>query len=177
MENRISIQSIIKKSKTSPFVLGCSMEMGYGPGIPILQIRNDSLCLLVPYLKYKATGKVDETRVYPIRYTVCLCLPKGTPVGYEDLSYDPRFEKSDLTKPVGLFRHESIKHLNKKEYALKQAQLYEQYDKVANMLLFDAPYTEEDEEEMSELLRLLVAPELLPIYRALDPNFYAKYLG
>lgn len=177
MENQISIRSIIKKTKTIPFVLGCNMEMGYGPGLPMLQIRSGNLCLLIPYLKYKTTGKVDRTLVYPIRYTVCVRLPDGKPVGFEDLTCDPRFELTDLSKPVGLFRHESIKNLSKKEYSLKEKQLYELYDKVANMLLYDAPYNEEDEAAMSGLLRLLITPELLPMYRALDRSFYDKYLG
>ena len=152
MENRICIKRLIKDAKTSPFALGCAMEIGYGPGLPILQ-------------------------VYPIRYTLCLTLPEGSPIGFEDLSFDPRFQRADLSRPVGLFRHEAIRQYGKKEYAEKQNQLYDLYDKTANMLVYDTPYTEEDEAAMSELLRLLVTPELLPIYRALDPDFYSKYLG
>lgn len=177
MENRICIKRLIKDTKTSPFALGCAMELGYGPGLPILQIKNGRLCLLIPYLKYQVTGKVDRTLVYPIRYTLCLTLPEGSPIGFEDLSFDPRFQRADLSRPVGLFRHEAIRQYGKKEYAEKQNQLYDLYDKAANMLVYDTPYTEEDEAAMSELLRLLVTPELFPIYRALDPDFYGKYLG
>ncbi len=177
MENRISVRTQIKEIKTSPFALGCKMELGYGPGLPILQIRSGCLCLLVPYLKYRVTGKVDQTLVYPIRYTICLRLPDGAPVGFEDLAFDPRFEHADLSKPVGLFRHESIKGLNKGEYARRKDQLYDLYDKVANMLLYGTAYDEKDEAAMSGLLRMLITPELLPIYRALDRSFYDKYLG
>lgn len=176
MEKRISVKNQIKETKTSPFALGCQMEMGYGPGLPILQIRNGRLCLLIPYLKYQVTGEVDRTLVYPIRYTICVCLPEGAPVGFEDLALDPRFERTDLSKPVGLFRHESIRTLGKKEYDEKQDQLYDLYDKVANMLIYGTPYTVEEDAAMGELLRLLITPELLPIYKALDPSFYDKYL-
>lgn len=177
MEEHISTEKVIKETKTSPFLLGCGMEMGYGPGLPILQIRNGRLCLLIPYLKYRVTGKVDRTLVYPIRYTVCVSLPEGSPVGFENLDFSPRFQRTDLTKPVGIFRHAGIRHLGKREYRQKQDQLYELYDKTANMLLYGTSYTGEDEAAMGELLRLLITPELLPIYRALDPDFYAKYLG
>ena len=51
------------------------------------------------------------------------------------------------------------------------------YDKVANALLYDAPYTEEDDAKMRSLLQKLCEPSLLPFYKALDGDFYNKYLA
>lgn len=177
MENKqISVKKLIKEIKTSEFVLGCKMEVGYSAGLPILQIKNGILCLTVPYLKYRMTGAVDKTLVYPVRYTVTVALPGEDPVGFSDLSVNPVFEKVDFSKPVGTFRHDSIKQYSKDQYFALKDELYSLYDKTASALLYNAPYAEGDEKRMSELLRLLVEPSLLPIYRALDIDFYNKYL-
>ena len=177
MENKISIQSIIKELKTNDFVLNCAMPMGYVAGLPILQIANEQLCLKVPYLKYRVTGEVDKTLVYPIRYTVTLVLPEKRVSGFQDLSLDSAFAAVDFGAPIGLFRHEAIRNLNKAEYNALRDELFAQYDKVVDALLNDAEYGEDDEIRMRELLQQLLEPSLLPIYKALDADFFEKYLN
>lgn len=177
MENKISVKDVLKELKTSAFVLNCEMPMGYTAGLPILQIRNEQLCLLAPFLKYRVTGQVDKTLVYPIRYTVTVVLPEKKVVDYSDLSFQAQYQNVDFTAPVGLFRHEAVKNLTKQEYQQLREELLEQYDKVANALLYGSDYCAEDEQRMRQLLRTLVEPSLLPIYKALDEDFYAKYLA
>lgn len=176
MENKMSIQNIIRNFKTSDFMLSCQLPMGYVAGYPVLQIKNGSLCLLIPFLKYKGTGKVDKTLVYPIRYTVCMELPEEKVVSYSDLAYAKCFEKVDFTRPIGLFRHESIKNLNKAQYKEKRTELYDMYDKLAESLVYGAEFTQEDDEKMKELLRMMIEPSQYQIYRVLDQEFYNKYL-
>lgn len=177
MDNHaISVKEILKELGTSGFIMNCRMPMGYAAGFPILQIKNQSLCLLVPYFKVRTTGEVDKTQVFPIRYTVTLELPKGAVVKYEDLSFHPAFGKIDFSKPVGYFRHDSIKQYNKRQYAEKKEELLSFYDKVINALLFGTEYTKADEEELRRLLQIMLEPSLLPQYRALDKDFYHKYL-
>lgn len=177
MENKICIKDILNGLKTDEFVLNSRLPSGYGYGYPILQVRNDYLCMVVPYLRYKTTGVVDRTLVFPIRNTFTISLPDKRFIGFEDLRYNPRFAKVDFSMPIGLFRHESIKNLSKKEYEAKREELYAQYDKLINALLFDGEYSEEDGESMKQLLKLLVEPSLYPIYKALDADFYNKYLA
>lgn len=177
MDNRISIEKIIKEIKTSDFVLNCKMPMGYSAGLPVLQIKNGSLCLMIPYLKYKVTGEVDKTLVFPIRYTVSLELPEQNIIGFADLSFDKNFEKLDFAKPIGLFRHNSIKAFSKAEYQSKRSELFALYNKLANALVYGEEFTDADDIKMRELLRLLVEPSLNPIYKALDKDFYNKYLA
>ena len=177
MKKEISLKSIIKELRTSDFVLGCRMPIGYSAGLPVLQIKNGGLCLLVPYLKYKVTGEVDKTLVFPIRYTVTVELPQGTPVAFEDLSFNARFKKVDFSRPVGLFRHDSIKQYSKQEYHALRDELLTMYDKVVDALLYSSEYAEADDIRMKELLHILPEPSLLPIYKALDSDFYAKYMA
>lgn len=176
MNNKVVVKDILKKMKNNDFVLNCLMPMGYSYGLPILQIRNERLCLAIPYLKYKATGEVDKTLVYPIHYEVTVALPVVKPVEFIDLQYDERFAKIDFSAPIGYFRHEAIKHLSKKEYEAARDELFACYDKVIDALLNGTDYSEADETRMKELIQMLVEPCTLPIYKALDEDFYNKYM-
>ena len=169
------IAAVLQSLKTNPFVLHAEMPMHYVPGLPMLQILNDQLCLCVPFLQYRPTGQVDRTLVYPIRYTVTLSVPEFKPRAFMDLSVDPRFANVDFNKPVGTFRHDAIKHLNKQEYDALRSELLQQYDKVIQALLLGTGYEEQDEETMCRLMQQIAEPGLYPIYRVLDADFYNKY--
>ena len=119
----------------------------------------------------------DKTQVYPIRFALTLVLPEKRMVEYKDLSVTPGFETVRYDTPVGYFRHEAIRDMSKAQYNAARAELFAEYDKVANALLYDAPYTEEDEAKMRSLLQKLCEPSLLPFYKALDGDFYNKYLA
>lgn len=176
MEKTISVKEVLKNLKKNEFIMNIRMPMGYAPGLPILQIRNNYLCMLVPYFKTHMTGEVDKTRVFPIRYAITLELPEEKIIKYEDLSFHPAFEKVDFSRPVGYFRHDAIKQYNKKQYMEKKEELLSLYSKVANKLLFGSELIREDEERMKELLQILIEPSLLPQYRVMDKDFYHKYL-
>lgn len=169
-------KEVLSGLKKSNFVHICSLPMGYVHGLPILHIKNDRLCMTVPYLKYKITGEIDKTYVYPIKFTVTVSLPENKIIAFRDLEFEPAFKNVDFFKPVGLFRHDAIKHLTKKEYAVKKDELFSQYDRVINSLLYSGEYSVTDEQKMSELIQLLIEPSLKPIYKVLDSDFYNKYI-
>lgn len=175
MEKRVKVTDIIRGLKTDPFVLNCNMAMGYVAGLPILHIRNQELCMTIPFLKYRVTGFVDKTQVYPIRYTVTMVLPERQFVEFKNLAYQPGFGESDFTKPVGLFRHEAVKNLTKQEYMQAREELMGLYDKVIGVLLYDEDYNAQDEKRMRQLMQMMIEPSLLPAYKALDEDFYNKY--
>lgn len=176
MTNQINVKDILRGTKSDSFILNCNMPMGYSAGLPILHIRNEELCLTIPFLKYRVTGQVDKTLVYPIRYTTTMLLPEKTFIEFRNLAYQPRFQKVDFSKPVGLFRHEAVKHLTKQEYQSARDELLGLYDKVIRALLYGEEYGAQEEQRMKQLLQMLVEPSLLPIYKALDGDFYNKYL-
>lgn len=173
----ISVEALLRKIEKDAFCLAARMPMEYTYNFPILQIRKDRLCLLIPYSKYEITGEVDKTYVYPIRYTNTVLIPGGFPIEHRSLEYELEYSKIDFNKPIGLFRHDAIKHLNKKQYKEKRAELFACYDKTVAAILYDEEYSMKDEEKMRELLKLLVEPSQLPIYKALDEDFYNKYLA
>ena len=173
----ININKFLKEAKTSDFQLNCGMPLGYVTGFPIISAVGKKLCLKVPFLKYKVTGEVDKTLVYPVKYVITYSLPDMKPVCFEDLSYNKAFSKIDFSQPIGFFRHDAIKNLNKAAYKEKKEELIGMYDKLASALINNTPYTREDEAEFRNLLSIMLEPSVKPIYKSLDGKFYDKFLA
>lgn len=177
MNNGFSIEAIIKGLKANKCIQYSNFELGYVSGLPILSIMNGNLCMKVPYIKYKMTGEVDKTYVYPTRYVVTVSLPEGTIVGIEDLSYNKAFANIEFNSPVGLFRHDAIKNLEKKAYNGLRSALYEEYDKIVKHLAYQVPYSVTDESHFKALLNVILEPSLIPFYTAIDSQFANKYIA
>lgn len=176
MNNSISVKTLLRQIRCSEFVNACQMPMGYVEGYPMFHRVNGKVYLVIPFLRFKVTGEVDKTLVYPIRYTVTAELPTGRITSFQDLSADSRFRKVDFDKPIGLFRHDAIKDLTKQEFAAVKDELYGAYDAVLASLLAGQEPAEEAVKAMAELLSRLAEPCEKPIYQALDSNFSAKFL-
>lgn len=176
MYSAFSSESLIKSLKTNSFLLHSNMPMGYVPGLPILCILNGNLCMKVPFLKYKVTGEVDHTFVYPVRFVATVLIPEGVIASFEDLSLNPAFAQVAFSEPAGTFRHEAIKALNKPAYENMRSSLYQEYDKIVNSLILGKEYPASDEAVFKKLLNTLLEPCLRPFYRVIDPFFSNKYL-
>lgn len=174
--NVISVNELIKKVRISNFLQECLLPMGYAEGYPMVRVCKGEGYVIIPFLRYKATGKVDKTLVYPIRAAITVRARDGKIVGYQDLTADARFAKVDFEKPIGLFRHESIRSWNKKTFMENKSKLYGMYDNLLAAIAEGKDQSEADCKEMAQLLQTMVEPCQLPIYRALDQNFYNRYL-
>ena len=173
--NDINIAKFIKKEKTSAFCLGCSLPIGYVADLPIIGVVSGKLCLKVPYLKYKITGEIDKTLVFPVKYVLTYSLPDLKPIGFEDLAFNPAFRKVDFNKPIGFFRHEAIKALSKAEYQKSRSELLSMYDNVIKAILTKTPY--KGTSAFKKLLNTMLEPSVKPIYKALDKKFYDNFLA
>ena len=176
MSDNFSLSDFLRELKSSDFVLGCEMPMGYTPGLPTLLIKNDALIIQIPYLKYQTTGETDKTLVFPVRYVIELTLPDLKFINYKDLMFDSAYQTIDFSRPIGLFRHDTIKNLNKREYKAKKEELFKCYDEVVDYLLNDGEYTDSDENHFKELFSLMLEPSLYKMYRVLNKDFCNKYL-
>lgn len=152
------------------------IPMGYVPGIPMLAVKNEYLVAIVPFLKYKITGTVDHTLVFPVKYVMEFALPESTLTAFRNLDYEEQFAKVDFNKGIGFFRHEEIKNLSKEEYQNLRKETLAQLDKLCAFLIENTPYTQQDDHELSDLLSKIVEPSLMPFYKALDNDFFNKYL-
>lgn len=177
MSTLFSTEALLKSLKTNKFIQNSSIVMGYVPGLPILTTLNGNLCMKIPYLKYKITGEIDKTFVYPIKYIVTISIPGGVIVGFEDLSYNKSFINVAFNSPVGTFRHEAVKDLDKKAYANLRSILFAEYDKIINHLLFGKEYSSEDEKHFKDLLNVVLEPSLIPFYISIDNEFALHYIA
>ena len=176
MNIEFSTEAIIEGLKHNKCIQHSNFELGYVPGLPILTIINSNLCMKVPYLKYKITGELDKTFIYPIRYVVTVSLPEGNIVALEDLAYSKSFVNVQFNTPVGLFRHEAIKNLDKKAYKNLRSALFAEYDKIVKHLVYGDAYMYSDEKHFKALLSVIIEPSIIPFYFAVDKEFVNKYL-
>lgn len=175
MANEFSMKKLIASVKTSDLLISCAMPMGYSEGFPMLRQCNGEVFVMIPFLKYQVTGKVDQTLVYPIRFVITVRARDSKIVGFQDLICDRRFGKVDFEQPVGLFRHEAIRRWDKQTYRENRQMLYRLYDAVCQAMA-DGSVPRELTEQLSQLLKQMVEPSQLPIYRALDGAFFNNYL-
>lgn len=171
----INISAFLKKMKSGDFFRGCNMPMGYVADFPIISVIGEKPVLKVPFLRYKMTGEVDKTLVFPVKFVLTFSLPDMKPVAFEDLEYNKVFRKIDFTKPIGYFRHDAIKTLTKKDYAEHKAKLFTMYNQLATCVLEGQDFA--NDAEFKNLLGDLLEPSVKPIYKALDENFYNTYLA
>ena len=176
MNIEFSTEALIKKLKTNAFILNSSMPMGYVPGLPILCILNGNLCMKIPFLKYKVTGEIDKTFVYPTRYVATVTVPEEQVVAFEDLSLLDSFAQVSFSEPIGTFRHEAVKDLDKPAYDNLRSTLYEEYDKIVESLINRKEYSTNDETKFRSLLNTILEPSLRPFYKAIDKDFANKYI-
>ncbi len=153
------------------------IPMGYVPSMPIITIKNEQLVAVIPFLRYKVTGKIDRTLVYPIKYVIEYLIPEAQLVSFRDLSIEEHYANRNFDKVLGFFRHESIKDLNKHEFAFFKKKILLQYDKLVNFLLGESDlFTKDDEFEFKSNLQTIIEPFISNLYTELDTDFYNKYL-
>lgn len=175
MKAKFSTEKFLNEFKNSKPVQAI-VPLGYVPNLPIVTSVNGELCMRVPLMRYKVTGVVDKTLVYPVKYVFTVTIPEGTVINYEDLTYNVKFVNVDFSKPVGTFRHDAVKGLNKEEYAALRSKLFAEYDKMIDFLADNAEYTENDKEAFIALLNRVLEPSLKPLYFAIDNNFANRFI-
>lgn len=175
MDKQINLSGFVAALKKNSIAMA-AIPMGYSAGLPILSIKKKKVCITVPFFKFAQVNEVDKSLIFPIRYTLTALWATGKIIELRDLAYHPRFENVDFSKPIGLFRHQSIQEFNAGQYRQKREELYSMYDKLIAFLQDDAEYTQQDESEFTTLLNIILEPSLVPIYRALGDEFATKFI-
>lgn len=145
-------------------------------GFPIIQIENRSLCVVLPFYRFQLSHELDKSTVYPIRYCVTILWDTAKPIRFEDLSSNKAFKRVQFEKPIGYFRHDEIKHLNKAQYYETKDHLYRMYDQLIEYLIDGEEYSKESEESFKQLLNMMIEPCLIPFYKVLNRKFADKFL-
>lgn len=169
-------QEILEKLKTDEFLLHSNITLGYTPGLPIPYNCNGKPYIIVPYLRYKVTGKVDQTRVFPPRYTVTVDVVSGQIVAYQDMTSEPRFAKVDFGQPVGLFRHTAIRNMKRADYQKARTELYALLDTLCDSYQGKAEFDEIDAAKLHRSYSTLIEPSVKPFYHAINKEFFETFI-
>lgn len=157
-------------------IVRSTIPMGYVPGIPMLSIQNDNLVLIVPFLRYKETGTIDHTLVFPVKYVLEYSLPECQLIRFRDLSFEKGFNSVNFQKAVGFFRHEAVRMLDKTAYGVFKTETLSLLDELADSLLSDSSdYTAKKDLELKHHLNTILEPSLKGFYKTIEPDFYARY--
>ena len=178
-------------------VIRSMIPLGFQAGAPAIRTENGRVFVIVPYARFKTTGDIDNTLVYPILYTATFeALQPAEPpenfakaakpgkeifpgklVAFNTLSYMPECGNMDFDKPVGTFRHEAVKKYSKEEYIAQIQKMYAAYDKVIHAYFAGQEPEISDKMQMKTLLNELIVPEQKNMYRFVDAAFYDLYLA
>lgn len=176
MNQKKIISNLYSAIKQRPEVKAL-IPMGYVPNLPILTVREEQLMAIIPFLRYKTTGKVDQTMVFPIRYLIEYSLPEMNISSFKDLAFDNSFAGTEFNKAVGFFRHEAVKDFDNETYHEFRLETLAIYDKLCETLLTDdSEYGYIDDDALRNNIRTLVEPSLRGFYYKIDKDFYDKYI-
>lgn len=168
------IQDFLKKINTNSVVRE-NIPMGLGMGFPVLNITGDRLLVSVFYYR-SILRPQDQTLLMPPEYTLTVDYPSGKLISFENLRLDARYAKVNFDKPAGTFRHEAIRHLDREGYRKAKEDLYEALNRLVAYLGEEGDFTQQEEEQLSQLYGSMTEPGLHPFYRALSPQFYTRYI-
>jgi hypothetical protein len=171
MEN-ITIKSfieMIRKSDTARSLI----PMEFVSGLPILSIRKGELCITIPYYRAKIRPE-DKTLIYPLAYSITALWSNGMIVDYKNFNFVPAMKRLDLSKPIGTFRHEAIKHLNKQQYKDLKNELFSCYDEYVACIEQKRAF--EGSKRMKELLNIIMEPCQKPMYMLIGKKFFEEFL-
>ena len=170
----ITIQEFIKKMKTNSVVRE-NVPMGLGMGFPMISITKESLLVSVFYYR-SVVRPEDASLLMPPECILTFEYPSGKLVSFENLRLDSRFAKVVFEKPVGYFRHDAIKHLNRAEYKEERENLYNALNRLIAALGGLGEFSQEDEAELKRLYSMMIEPGLYPFYKFLSPQFFERYV-
>ena len=172
----MTTQEILERLKTDEFILHSAITLGYTPALPIPYNCLGKPFVIIPYLRYRVTGKIDQTQVLPPRYLVIVDWTTGQVVGYQDLVSDRRFASIDFDKPVGLFRHTAIRHMKKTDYEQARKELYSLIDTLCASYQGTVEFDEIDAAKLHRSYSTLLEPSVKPFYHAIDKEFFEQFI-
>jgi hypothetical protein len=171
MENKTikSFIEMIRKSDTARSLI----PMEFVSGLPILTIRKGEICITIPYYKVKIQPE-DKTLIYPLAYSITALWSNGTIIDYKNFNFVPEMKKLDFSKPIGTFRHEAIKQLNKQQYLELKNELFTCYDEYLICITQKKAFA--GSKRMKQLFSILMEPCQKPMYMLVGKKFFQEFL-
>lgn len=153
------------------------IPMGYVAAMPVITVKNGQLVAIVPFLRYKVTGEIDRTLVFPIRYVLEYLVPECQVVGFRDLTVEPDYDGENFDRVIGFFRHDAVKHMDQASFMEFKKETLSKIDRLVDLLTGDSEdYTEIEDDSLRNNLQTIIEPFVISQYARLDEDFYNKYL-
>lgn len=168
------IKDFLKKINCSPAVRSY-VGMGRGASYPVLSIVGDRLLVTVFYYRV-LPRKNDQSLIMPPEYVLTFDYPSCKLASFEAVRMTARGQKINFDKPVGTFRHDAIKHLDRGAYQAKRNELYSSLDKLIASIGGEGEFGDADEKGLRALYQMLAEPSLYPAYRSCAPAFFARFI-
>lgn len=168
------IKDFLKQINRSA-VVRSYVSMGLGAGLPELDIVGDHLLVTVFYYRVHPR-KDDQSLIMPPEYVLSFDYPSCRLASFEALRMSSRGKDLDFNQPVGTFRHDAIKDLDRAAYQAKKDELYALLDRLIASLGGEGEFGEADERALRALYQLLAEPSLKPAYRTIAPAFFARFV-
>lgn len=170
----LSIQDFLKKINTNSVVRE-NIPMGLGMSFPVLNITGDRLLVSVFYYRTILRPN-DQTLLMPPEYFLTFDYPSAKLTSFQSLWLDSRYSKMNFGKPVGTFRHDAVKHLDRNGYRQMKTELFDVLNRLIAYLGDEGEFTQKDEEKLSQLYSMMTEPSLHPFYKAISPKFFERYI-
>ena len=143
-------------------------------GWPAVKLVRGQVFLSVPLFdqQRRPDGAVN---LYPPFATLTLGWAPPLIAAYLDLATEGAWT-ADISAPAGTFPHPELGD-SEHGYLTMRRQLFTCYDAVCAALSDGREPSYDTAAELSRLLRVLLEPALEPYYRALEPDFFGRYLS
>jgi hypothetical protein len=167
---------LIKGVRKMPFFRQ-TVPQEAGVGWPIPLRKEGKIYVTLPFFGFSPTAAAGKTQLYPPLAIATLDWSNQLLVEYVNLRFRPPAPELDWTKQVGTFPHPAVSQITVAQYRQLRQELLTMYDQMFDLLGQNNPLAPEWSQRFAELLNTLVEPPLIPYYRALNPKFFARFLG
>lgn len=167
----ISIRSLIKAFNQSA-LRNQIIPLGLATGWPAVTRMGETLCITLPYFSSTRTAEGVMLNSIYCSVTVPIFNPDKL-MDFTIYPYHNLWQDIPYDRPVGIFPHEALKGLGRKEYHQLCEQLYDYYDQLLEAVTQGKPFGKQT--EMMELFSRLMEPALYPQYLRINKKFYSTF--
>jgi len=170
----ISIEKIVKDIRKTPlFRQVVPMEAVTGWPIPLR--KNGRVFIILPF--YGAQNKEKgKTILYPPLALITVDCITMVVVEYISTRFKNSWPDGNWETAAGYFPHEAISKMTIREYKNLKQQLMGLYDILIKCLIDGTELDAEVDAKFSEILGILMEPNLIPFYKAIRPSFFGHFL-
>lgn len=159
--------------KTPIFRQLIPMEAQIGWPIPLR--REGKVYVTLPFFG-ASTKTPGKTILFPPFAKMTLEWSTLLIVEYVNFRFQNPFSEVKWEQPIGTFPHPAVTNMTVEEYQAKRHELLIMYDEMLEHLLKGQNLSPDWNRKFSQILRLMMEPDLETYYQALGAKFFGRFL-